>query len=208
MSVGIDIDRLGLMLVNGQPKLAAEYIQATSRVGRGEVQGLVVTVLSAMKSRDRSHYEDFKAFHENLYRFVEPTSVTPLAPPALGRTLHASLVAVIRNTTVWGGNQAAPLVDLDSDEMRDLVVSLANRVAAAEPHSVQRVQSELREVVDYWRDHQQHNLLYHRGVAGAQFETLLSSYGGADQSGLKTMQTMRHVDSEVTVRIVQPGANR
>jgi hypothetical protein len=197
-----------LMLVNGQPKLAAEYIQATSRVGRGEVEGLVVTVFSAMKSRDRSHYEDFKAFHENLYRFVEPTSVTPLAPPALDRTLHAALVAVIRNTTVWGGNQAAPLVDLDGDLVQDLVVSLARRVTAAEPESATRVESELRDIVDYWRNHQQHNLLYHRGVAGAQFETLLSAYGGADQSGLKTMQTMRHVDTDVTVRIVQPGVRR
>jgi ATP-dependent helicase YprA (DUF1998 family) len=97
LSVGVDIPRLGLMLVNGQPKGIAEYIQATSRVGRGDVSGLVVAVLNNAKARDRSHYESFPTWHETLYRDVEPTSVTPFASRARDRALHAVLVALVRH---------------------------------------------------------------------------------------------------------------
>lgn len=94
ISVGVDISRLGLMVVNGQPKGIAEYIQATSRVGRGKVPGLVVSVYNANKARDRSHYETFLTWHQSLYREVEATSVTSLAPRARDRALHAPLVAL------------------------------------------------------------------------------------------------------------------
>ena len=88
ISVGLDITRLGLMLVQGQPKTAAEYIQATSRVGRDHNRpGLVVTVLNLHKPRDRTHYESFRQFHRTFYRAVEATSVTPWAARALDRAL-------------------------------------------------------------------------------------------------------------------------
>lgn len=98
ISVGLDIGRLGLMVVQGQPKTAAEYIQATSRVGR-ETQkpGLVVTLLNIHKPRDRTHYEQFRSFHLSFYRAVEAASVTPFAPRALDRALAATLVAAMRH---------------------------------------------------------------------------------------------------------------
>ncbi len=98
ISVGLDIIRLGLMVVLGQPKTSAEYIQATSRVGREATRpGLVVALLNIHKPRDRSHYERFAAFHESFYRSVEATSVTPFSPRAMDRALAATLVALSRH---------------------------------------------------------------------------------------------------------------
>ncbi len=97
ISVGLDITRLGLMVVTGQPKTSAEYIQATSRVGREETKpGLVVTILNIHKHRDRSHYERFRYYHETFYRTVEATSVTPFSPRALDRGLAGAVLGLAR----------------------------------------------------------------------------------------------------------------
>ena len=97
ISVGIDVARLNVMLLVGQPKLTSEYIQASSRVGRS-YPGVAFTMYDGTKSRDRSHYEQFKSYHESFYRFVEPTSATPFSEPARKRALHAVLVALMRMT--------------------------------------------------------------------------------------------------------------
>jgi hypothetical protein len=97
ISVGLDITRLGLMVVLGQPKMTAEYIQATSRVGRDDSKpGLVVTLLNVHKPRDRSHYERFETYHASFYRSVEATSVTPFSPRAIDRGLAGITVALSR----------------------------------------------------------------------------------------------------------------
>ena len=99
ISVGLDIQRLGLMVVLGQPKTHAEYIQATSRVGRDDQRpGLVVTLLNIHKPRDRSHYERFRHYHETFYRSVEVPSVTPFSARALDRGLAGALVGLARHS--------------------------------------------------------------------------------------------------------------
>ncbi|MDI3469871.1 MAG: Helicase, C-terminal [Pseudolabrys sp.] len=98
ISVGLDILRLGLMVVQGQPKTAAEYIQATSRIGRDYNRpGLVLVVLNLHKPRDRTHFEQFGHFHRSFYRSVEATSVTPWAARALDRALAALVVSALRH---------------------------------------------------------------------------------------------------------------
>jgi hypothetical protein len=109
IQVGVDVQRLGLMVLLGQPKGTAEYIQATSRVGRSAASsGLIFTLFQHTRPRDRSHYELFKSYHEALYRSVEPISVTPLAEPALERCIRAVFAAVARH----GG--PADLIDVDA----------------------------------------------------------------------------------------------
>lgn len=148
VSVGVDIPRLGLMLVNGQPKTMAEYIQATSRVGRGKVEGLVVTLLNNAKPRDRSHYETFSTWHSMLYRFVEATSATPFASRARDRALHAVLVALVRHLIpemledpMWS--------DASIDRARSLIELVAARAARIDADE-KDVRDELGRRLDAW----------------------------------------------------------
>jgi hypothetical protein len=98
ISVGLDITRLGLMVVHGQPKTSSEYIQATSRVGRDPLRpGLIVVLFNVHKARDRSHYERFSRYHQTFYRNVEATSVTPFSPRAMDRALASAVVALARH---------------------------------------------------------------------------------------------------------------
>ncbi len=96
IQVGIDITRLGSMLVAGQPKRTSEYIQATSRVGRGKSGGLVTQLYSWTRPRDRSHYEHFRPYHESIYNYVETVSVTPFASRAIEKWIHAIIIGVMR----------------------------------------------------------------------------------------------------------------
>ncbi|MFC3767677.1 DISARM system helicase DrmA [Paenibacillus sp. GCM10012303] len=111
LSVGVDVNRLGLMVVNGQPKSTAEYIQATSRVGR-LFPGLVCTVLTWSRPRDLSHYETFEHYHATFYKHVEAQSVTPFAPRALDRGLTGTMVSLLRmNHSVLNPNVGAQHLD-------------------------------------------------------------------------------------------------
>jgi len=159
ISVGLDITRLGLMVVLGQPKATAEYIQATSRVGRDrEKPGLVVTLLNIHRPRDRSHYERFEAFHESFYRAVEATSVTPFAGPVLDRALAAVVVALGRHTRPA---LAAPRAALNMAAERPSVESVADVLAerarhhrALTPEEESRLDTNVRQrakdLLDAW----------------------------------------------------------
>lgn len=104
IEVGVDIDRLGMMAIVGQPKTTAQYIQVSGRVGRNvnRSPGLVVTLYSSAKPRDRSHFEHFRSYHQRLYAQVEPSSVTPFSLPAMERGLRAVAVAYARQYSSIG----------------------------------------------------------------------------------------------------------
>jgi hypothetical protein len=148
VSVGVDIPRLGLMLVNGQPKTMAEYIQATSRVGRGEVPGLVVALLNNAKPRDRSHFETFSTWHSMLYRFVEATSATPFASRARDRALHAVLAALVRHL-VPGMLDDPKWTDAGIARARELIDLVAARGARIDQDETE-VRVELLRRLEAW----------------------------------------------------------
>ena len=148
LSVGVDIPRLGLMLVNGQPKGIAEYIQATSRVGRGDVAGLIVAVLNDARARDRSRYESFPTWHSTLYRDVEPTSVTPFASRSRDRALHAVLVALVRHLV--DGMLDKPVLDENArGKARGLIDDIVCRARRIDPNET-AVKNELYGYLDHW----------------------------------------------------------
>ncbi|MBN9562776.1 MAG: DISARM system helicase DrmA [Alphaproteobacteria bacterium] len=133
ISVGLDIGRLGLMLVQGQPKTASEYIQATSRVGRqADRPGLVLVLLNAHKPRDRLHHEAFRHFHACFYRAVEATSVTPWAARALDRALAAVVVAAARHIEPGMSPEDAASRIRDNTALQTAIVDVIQDRAPAE----------------------------------------------------------------------------
>ncbi|WP_211371332.1 DNA helicase [Paracoccus limosus] len=145
ISVGVDVSRLGLMLVNGQPKSTAEYIQASSRVGRG-LDGLVTTLYNFGRPRDVSHFEHFLAYHGALYRSVEASSVTPWAPRARDKALHAVIAAAVRHLSKgMEGDEDAVDFDPEDEEVRQLIAAIRQRADRA---SVGMEAAEAAEDID------------------------------------------------------------
>ncbi len=153
LSVGVDVNRLGLMVVNGQPKGTAEYIQATSRVGRF-FPGLVCTVLTWARPRDLSHYETFEHYHATFYKHVEAQSVTPFSPRAMDRGLTGALLSVMRlENPAFNPNPGAGSLDKpdrpEAVEARDLLVGRAWEISH-ETALRDLASSELKERLDEW----------------------------------------------------------
>lgn len=149
ISVGLDVDRLGLMAVMGQPQSSAEYIQATSRVGR-QHPGLVVTIFNAARTRDRSHYESFNDFHGALYRAVEATSATPFAARSRDRGLHATLVSALR-MLIPELRVDAGEVRAEADRVDQVMALIRERVDEIDPVEAAATKEELERLVNAWR---------------------------------------------------------
>ncbi len=149
ISVGVDVSRLGLMVVVGQPKTTSEYIQATSRVGRSkDGPGLVVTVYNTGKPRDRSHYEHFHSYHATIYSQVEPTSVTPFSAPVRERALHALLVGFVRYFSQRNENSPQPFPD--EQLLNEIEEIIKVRVAGVDAEELNLTLKRLEERIDEW----------------------------------------------------------
>lgn len=177
ISVGLDIPRLGLMVVLGQPKTHAEYIQATSRVGRDDTKpGLVVTLLNIHKPRDRSHYERFRHYHETFYRSVEVSSITPFSARALDRGFAGALVALARHAqpdlTPPLGVEA--LAKVRATLERQLLDAFLNRIRqqplASEDEREERLRSVQNRIVDLLDSWQKIFDDYHKAGVAVQYQ--------------------------------------
>ncbi|MET7635711.1 helicase-related protein [Streptomyces sp. NPDC005078] len=204
LSVGVDVKRLALMLMQGQPKTTAEYIQATSRVGRSKVPGLVVTFFNATRPRDRSHYETFDVYHRSLYRHVEPTSVTPWSMPARRRALHAALVILVRHRLGLSAEQEAGRILDHLPEADSLAEQLVARCAASDSRAAEDVRKEAAELLAEWEEAAREakaagKHLHYRSQGKGQMNILKSfeQHGGL----WETPHSMRNVDRECQVTV-------
>ncbi|MFJ3665946.1 helicase-related protein [Streptomyces sp. NPDC090106] len=200
IAVGVDVDRLGLMAVMGQPQTTAEYIQATSRVGRAH-PGLVAVMLNSTRSRDRSHYESFQHYHSALYREVESTSVTPFSARARDRGLHAVIVALARILIPAARpNDGAGAIESYEDVLRgrikSMLVKRARSVARDEEPAVSRA---FDDFVDWWCDEADiHSGLLFEPLRGRRTPSLLKAYDdrAEDAEAWPTLWSLRDVDAE------------
>lgn len=223
ISVGIDVARLNVMLMMGQPKLTSEYIQASSRVGRN-YPGVVFVQYDATKSRDRSHYERFRSYHESYYRFVEPTGATPFSKPARERALHAILATMIRFKTGLTQDKDAGYFDLEyhQDIIRDVEQYIINRVkeindraSGGAKDDLSAVSREIQEFIEKWQSlvdecaaaEGQPPLYFGRRFMvkspSSEEHRLLKQYNSSGHDpALNTLTSMRNVDTPVLGQVV------
>lgn len=215
ISVGVDVDRLGLMAVMGQPQTTSEYIQSTSRVGRRH-PGLVFTLYNAARSRDLSHFESFTSYHRALYKQVEATGATPFAPRAIDRGLHGLLVALARHTTAGAAADKSAQVPVDSDVLGDVARVIVDRaMAVAGAETAGAVKEALDELAGAWEDGRPIQYANWKGLTtinalmvpagsartGDDGETLAESFPPVD-APWATLTSLRNVDRESTLRII------
>jgi len=224
ISVGLDITRLGLMVVLGQPKTTSEYIQATSRVGRDDERpGLVITLLNIHRPRDRSHYERFQAWHNTFYRAVEATSVTPFSPRALDRGLPGVVVALARlgHDKLTQPLGAGAILD-HRTELEFVVETLSKR---AEMHDKNfdadqaealrlKVQGIVRDLLDSWDSvarEQEGDLQYQREVGKAPPLLFTPLDPDRPKTGsakkFKAQRSLRDVEPTVHLWLHDPNGN-
>ncbi len=150
ISVGVDIQRFGLMLVTGQPKTSAEYIQATSRVGR-QTPGLIFTLYNWSRPRDLSHYERFTTYHSMMYRHVEASSVTPYSPRARDKALHGIFISLLRHLdTRLSGNDGAQNFNPKDSLVQAVSDYLLERVKQNDPDEYDDARERLQALIDGW----------------------------------------------------------
>ena len=151
ISVGVDVKRLGVMVACGQPKNTAEYIQATSRVGRSH-PGLVITVYNWARPRDLSHYEKFYHYHATFYQHVEALSVTPFASGALDRGLTALLISLVRLAgEEFNGNDKAGKIERNHPYIQEAIKTIVERAEQLEGRAISdRLKNELEVKLDRW----------------------------------------------------------
>lgn len=199
LSVGIDVSRLGLMVLQGQPKSNSEYIQATSRVGR-QTPGLVLTMYDASRSRDRSHYEQFLSYHSSLYRYVEATSLTPFAERSRDRALHAVLISLCRHLIdgLLDNGDAARVSDF-RPEVEGQINTILARVQVIDALEYEDTREHLLEILNEWENMAIDNDLVYQKYFNLPGTPLLTDRFDDSGGAFPTLNSMRNVDVECEV---------
>ena len=203
IEVGIDIDRLSLMVIVGQPKTTSQYIQVTGRIGRlwKERPGLIVTIYSPSKPRDRSHFEKFRSYHEKLYAQVEPSSVTPFSSPALERALHAVMTVYVRQ---YGDEKVAdspyPYPDQMLTHFHDVLIT---RLLQIENDALENFKRLFNKRATEWRQWQRTRWVARWNDTDAPLLTRAGAYVNPEWVGITwpTPTSMRNVDAVCEMQI-------
>ena len=197
IAVGMDVDRLGLMVVTGQPKQNSEYIQSTSRIGRAH-PGLVVTLYNAYRPRDLSHYENFTGYHAQLYRFVEGTTATPFSARARDRVLHALVVSAIRlSHSQMANNKGARKISSLSQEQIDAVKEMIlDRIIIVKPSARADADEEIDQFIGWWKRKAADSQPLFYSANPDNYKILIYSYNEPHKDSYKpTLRSMREVES-------------
>ena len=210
ISVGLDVPRLGLMTVAGQPKTTSEYIQATSRVGRnaGTAPGIVFVLYRPGRPRDKSHYEHFKEYHSRLYCNVEPTSVTPFSAPVRERALHAIMVGMMRLESDNVYNESSPHIPSDN-MLAHVKAVIEERIREIDPEEIDDTMDRWQDILDcweawnptYWEPKRNRDYSYTNDVP------LMYSAGSHrnkawGKRGIETLTSMRSVDASCEAEVL------
>lgn len=217
IATGVDVSRLGLMLIHGQPKTTAEYIQASSRVGRdARGPGLVIMLYSPSKPRDKSQYEHFQSFHNKIYSYVEPTSVTPFSISARERALHSLIIGLVRNFSA-GHFTRSPDISNNEREFNSLIDwvrdVIETRCGIVDPSELGNTIALFDRRVAFWRNgFQEYGDAGNRGILNQEWVPLMYSRGSEVtediRSGglsLPSQTSMRGVDEEGRIGIMNLG---
>ncbi len=207
ISVGLDVGRLGLMIINGQPLTTAEYIQASSRVGRSEVPGVVFANYYRDQARSLSHYESFRPYHDAFYRFVEPTSVTPYTYQARLRALHAALVIVIRHTGKGMlGNESAGDFDPSDALIAKTIDRLKRRCRQSVSGNPGEVDAHIDALVAAWQNEAERcrdsrrKLEYQVPDRDTGRDRLLYNHNDRIRGLWPTLQSLRNVENNALLK--------
>ncbi len=211
ISVGLDVQRLGLMTVAGQPKTTSEYIQATSRVGRDTTNapGEIFVLYRPGRPRDKSYYEQFKLFHSKLYCFVEPTSVTPFSAPVRERALHAIIVGMLRLENNKEFNEDPP--QFPSEDQIEYVRSvIEERVKDIDPSELESTMNWFNHRIEEWEDWNPQRwepLINYDYSMGNPVPLIYSSSVQPNAiwngRGMKTPTSMRNVDASCEASVLR-----
>lgn len=202
-STGVDIDRLGLMVVYGQPKSNSDYIQATSRVGRTN-PGLVFSMLNAFRSRDKSYYERFIQYHSSFYRYVESTSVTPFSDRSIEKGLHSVFIALVRHLVpgMEKNDDAKKFTDANS-VVKEIYEYILNRVKFIQPDAYPYAKNYLDDVISLWANNAGKNLVYDNKKKGRNASLYISLLQSAEDEpdGLPVLNSVRNVENSSNIYI-------
>jgi len=209
ISVGLDVSRLALMVINGQPLTTAEYIQASSRVGRAEVPGIVFVNYYRDQARSLSHYESFRPYHEAFYRFVEPTSVTPYTYQARSRALHAALVITLRHAGLGLlGNECAGGLDPGRPGVVKAIDALAARCRRADAQAADESRQHLDALIEAWYAEiercrvARRRLDYQVPDNENRRDRLLFNFNDHVRGLWPTLQSMRYVENTGLIKVL------